>query len=72
MSQKNILFIIVIILLLCIGMWRYAVLWQTDQQWLSDSTIGLVSGPVMADVERFWIARQASQPDILLCTDQIL
>jgi hypothetical protein len=36
MSQKNIFFIISIMLLLCIGMWRYAVLWQADQRLLVD------------------------------------
>jgi len=35
MSQKTILFIVALMFLICIGMWRYAVLWQAEQQ-LSD------------------------------------
>jgi|AntRauTorcE11897_2_1112592.scaffolds.fasta_scaffold25838_2 hypothetical protein len=35
MSQKAIFFIVALMFLICIGMWRYAVLWQAEQQ-LSD------------------------------------
>lgn len=38
MSQKTILFIVALMLFLCIGMWRYAVLWQAEQQ-LSVDTV---------------------------------
>jgi len=32
MSQKAIFFIVALMFLICIGMWRYAVLWQAEQQ----------------------------------------
>jgi len=46
MSQKTILFILALMFFLCIGMWRYAVLWQAEQQLPVDTTEqGLTQNP---------------------------
>jgi hypothetical protein len=39
MSQKTIVLIIVLMVVLCLGMWRFAVLWQGDQNLVDDSAV---------------------------------
>lgn len=46
MSYKVILFVGSVMLLLLLGMWRYAVLWQAEQQIIAPPAIEQTENPI--------------------------